>query len=475
MPDWKDVPLLAPPYENVDDVQVDQWAATIIDFVPVIVEGKLHLVKRPGLTPWLNLGTGLPIDGLYWFDKKRVALAVSAGRVWKIIDNGGTNVELLGSTALLKSALVTFADDGNRCVMANGGPMVHTDLSSLSAMADPDAPQRVSHVAILDGYLHGNSVETGRNYFSSVTDILDWNALDFFEAEARPDDIVAMKEAYRELIVLGRESVEFFANDGVTPFSRISGSAQPFGTEAPYSLAQIGPSWMWLDHKRRLVTMEGRAVQAVSSPYDRVIQEMASVDDAIGYTVSISGYPIYLLNFPTARTTLAYNYETKQWHKWGYWDRDRAIYQRFRGQTYCYARSWNAHLIGDYKTGIIYKASRNVYTDAGNPIRSLIRTGHISHGAEFTKRSNVLRVHAKRAQGNADVEDPQLMLRRRVDGGPRWSNERWKSLGKVGEHRPYLDWRRNGVYRRCQYELIHSDPSDCILTGAQENIDILGR
>jgi len=224
-----------------------------------------------------------------------------------------------------------------------------------------------------------------------------------------------------------------------------------------------------------LVTMQGRQTLPVSSPYDRVIQRFQSVNDAVGYTVSIDGHFIYLLNFPSARTTLAYNFGNQQWHKWGYWDMDRAIYQRYRGQSYCYAKAWNQHLVGDYANGMIYRADRSTFTDAGNPIRTLLRTGHISHGAEVTKRSNIFRLRCKRGLANSAIADPQVSLRRRVNNKAQWSNERWKSLGRVGEHELTIDWRRNGVYKTCQYEIVHSDPSDFVITGAKEHIDLLGK
>lgn len=474
-PNWVDIPLIGPVNENVDDVEIDQFASTLVDGIPLVVEGKLHIVKRPGLEAYIDLGTGLPIDGLFWWDKQRVVLAVSAGRVWKIIDAVGTKVELTGSTALQQGQIVTFADDGVKTVMANGGQMVHTDLSTLTTMADPDAPTAVTHVAHLDGYIHANEVGSGRDHWAEIGDLTDWRALSFFSAESDPDDLVAMKVAFREIIALGRQSVEFWVNDGVAPFSRIPGSAQPYGTEAANSLAQVGKTWMWLSNRRTLVTMQGRDVVEVSSPYDRVIQRFVSVDDAVGYTVSIDGYPIYVLNFPTAKTTLAYNYQTQAWHKWGYWDAPRGEYQRYRGQTYCFARAWNQHLVGDYANGIIYKASRLTFTDNGNPLRTLLRTGHISHGGTMTKRSNTIRLHCKRGAGNAAVTDPQVMLRRRVDNRASWTQERWKSLGQVGQHTPYIDWRRNGIYHDQQLEIVHSDDSDFTIMGAQEDVTLLGK
>jgi len=469
-----DVPLIGQPYESVEDEQLDQWNSTIQDGVPVVVEGKLHIMKRPGLTAWITLGTGQPIDGLYWWDKQQCALVVSAGRVWKITDQAGTYTEITGSTALRSNSLVTFADDGTKCAMANGANIVHTDLSTLTTLADADAPTAVSHIAELDGYILANSVNTGNVQFSTIRDMTSWAALDLFNAESKPDAVAALREGFREIITVGRESVEFWANDGVTPFSRISGSAQPYGISAPYSLALTGSTWMWLSDKRQFVTMQGRQVVPVSSPYDRVIQRMVSVDDAVGYTMTVDGLPLYILNFPTARQTLSYNYLTQQWHKWGYWDSTRADYQRYRGQTYCYAKAWNYHLVGDYANGIIYKASRQVFTDNGNPIRTVVRTGHVSHGAEVTKRSNLFRLRCKRGLGDATTADPQVMMRQRRDNGA-WGNERWKSLGQVGQHELTIDWRRNGVYKTCQREIVHTDPTDFILISAQENIDWLGR
>jgi hypothetical protein len=353
--------------------------------------------------------------------------------------------------------------------------MVHTDLSTLTTMADGDAPTDVSHVAALDGYLLANDVGSGKIMFSDLLNLTNWQALSFFTAESKPDDVVAIDEGFREIIALGRETVEFWINDGQTPFSRIPGSSQPFGTEAPYSLALVGSTWMWLDHQRRFVTMQGRQVVPVSSPYDRVIQRYQAVDDAVGFSTSIDGMPLYVLNFPTAKETLVYNYLSQEWNKFGYWVEAQGIYQRYRGLSYCYARSWNQHLVGDRENGIIYQASRQVFTDAGGPIRSLLRTGSMSHGAYFDKQSDIVRVHCKRGLGGSAVTEPQLMMRQRINHRPYWDNERWRSLGKVGESYPFIDWRRNGQYKTCQREFVHTDDSDLVLMGAQEYVTPLGR
>lgn len=475
MGEWVPVPLITQPYESVDDVAVTDFNAAIIDMIPLRVGDKTHLIKRPGLLEHVDVLTEAGIDGLYWFDRQRVVIAVSEGRVWKITDANGTKEELTGSTDLLSNSHVTFASDATRVVMANGGKMVHSDLSTLTTMADTDAPDQVSHVATVDQYLLANDASTGRVSYSDLNDLTGWQALSFFSAESKYDDVVAIGEGFREIIALGRETVEFWVNDGQNPFSRIQGSAQPFGTEAPHSLALVGSTWIWLDHQRRLVTMQGRNVVPVSTPYDRVIQRYSAVDNAIGYAVSFEGMPLYVLTFPTVNETLVYNYMTQEWHKWGSWVSSSGVYQRFRGASYCYARAWNQHLIGDHSTGKIYRMSRSAFTDNNTPIRSLLRTGHIHHGSHMTKRSDVFRLHCKRGVGSATVPDPRLILRRRINNGQAWGMERPKSLGMAGDHTPYIDWRSNGIYRSCQSELIHSDNSDLVIMGAEEMITPLGR
>lgn len=468
---WMPVPMFGAPMENFEEIELDQTCASVIDGY---VNELDHIYMRPGYTQWLDTGTGLPIDGLFWWDEQRVVLVVSNQRVWKITDAAGTMTEITGSTALMPSANCTFANTHTTAWIANGAQMVTTDLNTLTTVPNANAPTHVTHVGYLDGYILALDPTLNLIYFTDPIDQTLWNALDFFAANGEPDVTLAMKIGFREVVLCGRTSVEFWFDDAVTPFARIDGSVQSYGISAPYSLTQVGNTWMWLDHTRRFVNMEGRAVQYKSSPYDKVIQRYASVDDAIGYTMSVDGYPLYILNFPTAGQSLVYNWKTDKWSKWGSWNPATATYGRFQGNQYCYARYWNTHLIGDPQ-GRIHKLSRTVFTDNGASIRTLVRTGHINHQLDATKRSNHLRVKLKRGAGNANVQTPQVSMRRRVNNGAQWSNERWASLGEVGQHEQMFSWRRNGVYRTCQYEFVHTDNSDFVLIGAQENIEALGR
>ena len=54
--------------------------------------------------------------------------------------------------------------------------------------------------------------------------------------------------------------------------------------------------------------------------------------------------------------------------------------------------------------------------------------------------------------------DPQVMLRWSDDGGETWSNEHWRSAGKIGVYKARVLWNRLGSSRDRVYEITMSDP-----------------
>lgn len=463
---WKALPLTGDPYANTEEAEMDGVSVSVVD---AYVNELGHTVKRPGLNEWNDLGTSARLDGLYWWDEQGVVLSVSNGRVFKHTDFTGTATELLGTTLNVGNR-VTFASGITNAVMANGGRMVHTDLSTLTQMADGDAPTAVSHVTTLDNYVLANTINSRAVNFSNVLSLTAWDSPDTFQKSGKPDDLVALNEGWSELILSGKGSTEVWYNDGVTPFVRRSNGLIDRGCGAAYTVTRVGNDWIWLDDKRRFVKLDQRSPTHISFPYHKLITSFSSVDDAISDNMEVAGFPLYVTSFPSARRTLAYNYQKEGWAEWGYWNTENATYEAFRGSCYCYAKAWNLHLVGDRENGKIYTMSRSHYSDNGNPIRTLRRTGFISHGTSGLKTSNEIAFTFKRGQGNSAVSEPVCTLRWRNHGGA-WSNERRMSLGAVGDHYVTARTHRLGEYRRRQYEICHTDASDFVLVDAQEDVE----
>ena len=73
--------------------------------------------------------------------------------------------------------------------------------------------------------------------------------------------------------------------------------------------------------------------------------------------------------------------------------------------------------------------------------------------------------------GDADPKtrgiDPQVCLRWSDDGGLRWSDERWSSLGRTGQRNARAIWRRLGSARDRVYEITITDPVPVRLLGVE--------
>jgi hypothetical protein len=467
MGDWKPLPLTGDPYANVEEVELDGVSASIQD---AYVNELGHTVKRPGLVEWVDTTALGRVNGLYWDEVHNVVVSTANGLVYKHTDATGTKTEIDLTGSLQEGAIrTTFITDRSKILMADGATMLHTDLNTGTTMVDAQAPTTVSHVAYLDGYAIATA--GGRDFqFSDPTDITSWAAVDTARKSGKPDDLKAIYAGWSELMLVGEESIEVWYNDGATPFVRRTNGLIETGCSAPYTFAQVGNHWMWLDHKRRFVKLDSRTPTHIGFPYHKLIQTFDTVEDAYSDNIEVGGFPLYVTSFPSGRTTLVYNYQKEGWAQWGYWNSATGFYEAFLGGSYCYARAWNLHLVGDRRNGKIYKMSKDYFTDDGDPIRTQRRTGFISHGMYQEKHSSEIVFRFLRGQGNSDVSDPVVTLRWRNHNGA-WSNERHLRLGQVGDH--YLEARTHklGSYKFRQYEITHTDPCDFVLVDAQEKIE----
>jgi hypothetical protein len=144
------------------------------------------------------------------------------------------------------------------------------------------------------------------------------------------------------------------------------------------------------------------------------------------------------------------------------------------GNSYAFAKQWGFHVVGDYATGKIYKMTREAFTDNGDIIRSIRRTGFITHNTSLMKRSTRIRLRLRRGVATDSVATPIMMVRWREKNGA-WSNTHSMSLGEVGQHDVWLEMRQLGMYHARQYEFIHTDDTDWILADGEEYIDVMTR
>lgn len=466
---WTDLPLPQKIYQSADSSELPQGLGERM--VDMFISELSNYNKRPGLEEFSDLGTNSSVDGVFWDDNFTFMLAVSGGSIFRL-DNAGVKTDITGDSLLLGKKVV-FSTDGTTIVMANGGRMVTYDGSGTTAyMADADAPTEVDFVAFINGYMLANSVGTKKFFFSDPTNILSWGANDFFSAVTDPDKLVAITVTNKEIALWGPSSIELWWNTTGSPvFSPFETGLIQSGVISQNTIQETDGMYLYLDDERRFRVLQGRTYKELSAPFDDVIRELVDVADARSMMIHIGNRSFYVVTFRGDNRTFAYDLTTDLWHEWGNWNAGTGKYDKFIADAHAYSGLWNLHIVGGNADGKLYKLGFNFEDDAGDTIRSVIRTAPITHGTYVRKRCNGLRFRMLRGLGTGMVE-PMFHIRWRDDGGP-WSNEYPISLGKIGDTEYFARINKLGQYRSRQWEIIHTYGVDFRLAAIEENIEVM--
>jgi hypothetical protein len=331
-------------------------------------------------------------------------------------------------------------------------------------------------LATLDDYLIANNLTAGTIQFSSPLDPLDWTASDFLTPSAVSDTLVGLVATKREILALGSKSMEFIFNDGVSPFAPNVNKLIGRGTLAKNTLVLLQDETpIWMDHNRKFVKFDNGTLQSVSTPYDKEIASLSTVEDAFAFDMRKDGRGFYIITFPTENKTFVYDYFINQWYEWGQFNEDTGNFSRYLGNCYAYCTKWNKHYVGSKSDGVIYEVKADTYQDNSKIIRFRKRTGHIDHGTSLLKTSKRLMVRVKSGEGDASdaTINPDLLVRYKNDNNNRWSMYRPIKLKKVGNTEFIAKLHQLGQYRTRQWEFTFSQQLDFELISVEEDVEVL--
>jgi hypothetical protein len=475
-------------------------------FPEVVPEGgkePAFLQRAPGLVTLATIGSG-PIRGMWTFGS--YGYVVSGSLLYQVDSFWGA----VAKGTIAGSGPVSMADNGIQLFIAADpeGYIYNFQTDVFQQITDPDFPG-AGTVGYLDGYFIFNEPNSQKIWVTQLLDGTSVDPLDFASAEGNPDNVVAIFVDHREVWVYGTNSTEVWYNAGLLdfPLSRIQGAFNELGCAAPYSIAKMDNQIYWLGRDARghgiVFRAAGYMGQRISThAIEWQMQDYVNLSDAVGYTYQQDGHSFYVLNFPTANTTWVFDVATGAWH-------ERASFQagefnRHRGNSQMFYN--DEVVIGDYQNGKIYKFDLTVYADDG-AIQKWLRswralptgannlTRTIQHSMQLDCETGVGLngfslgdVFALQAENNEDIitengdffiiqglplvqgADPQVMLRWSDDGGHTWSNEHWKSMGRIGQFGSRTIWRRLGATMKIRdrvYELSGTDPVRIYIMGAE--------
>lgn len=424
-------------------------------------------VSTPGLRALATLGSG-PVRGAYTA-KNGVLFVVGGAKVYRVDpDWSATELGTIGSVA----GPVSMVDNGTHLVIVDGsvtGYVVTLATYAFQAIADTDF-LGANQVAYQDGYFIFNKPGSGQFYISGLNSV-DFDALDFASSEGSPDDVVGLISAQRDLWIFNTETTEVFFNSGNAdfPFERVQGAFIEIGCAARFSIAKMGNVVFWLGRDERgagiVYRAAGYSPQRISThAVEQAIQRYSDVSDARSYTYQEDGHQFYVLNFPSANTTWVFDDTTGQWHERSY--TNDGIYERHRGD--CHTFAYGRHVVGDYASPKLYELTPEALDDDGAPIARIRVAPHVSSMLNrVTYGAFQLDIEAGVGiDGLGQGIDPQVMLTYSDDGGHTWSNEKWKSFGKIGNRHKRPLWTRLGASRDRVFKVVITDPVKVTIMGA---------
>jgi hypothetical protein len=497
----------------------DDWAyieiGTVAGISPVnMVDNGTQLFIAAGANGYIYNNTSIVISCSTTSGSANITTADTSA-LWVGLPVSGAGIPS-GATISSITNSTTFVISANATATATGVDVTVSPL--FSSITDPDFPGAVG-VGFLDGYFVFSEPNSQRFWVTASYNGLSIDALDFASAEGSPDDLVTLIVDHREVWLFGINTVEVWYNAGLPdfPLARIQGAFNEIGCLAAYSVAKLDNGLFWLGRDARgngiVYRSKGYTGERISThAVEWQIQQYDTLSDAVAYTYQQDGHSFYVLNFPTANTTWVYDVSTGVWHERAGWENND--FTRQRGN--CQMNFGGEIVIGDYVGGGIYAYDLNVYTEAGSVQKWLRSWRALPTGQNNLKRTtqHSLQLDCEAGVGlsgytqaevnaiiyirdrNNDIiyarggdplyirdyqtysitvgADSQVMLRWSDDGGHTWSNEHWKSMGKIGQTGYRTIWRRLGMTLKLRdrvYEISGTDPVKIAIMGAELILD----
>lgn len=394
------------------------------------------IMATPGLTEWASVGSG-PIRGRHVLNG--MLYVVSGITLYSVASNGtGTAIGSIAGTGPVR-----MASNYTQLVIAAGGVAY---VYSAGALTTPYA-FLMSDVLYADGYILWVVQDSEQFLISALDDATSYDAADIASVEGFPDLIVGAINDHREIQFFGEHSTEIFYNSGALafPFERQGNAFIERGCFDRDSIVKLDNSVTFVGEDRIVYTLLGYQPQRISTHWVEWFLRDATYAQAWTYTQE--GHKFYVLECD--RGTLVFDHATGAWHQRKSLG---STWWRCNGAVEAYGKL----LFSDRETGELYEPSLDVFTEDGEAIEVEIILPTIEAGRERVN-CYAFEVTLEGGVGNAAAPTPQAMLTYSDDGGHRWSDEMWRTMGAVGEYRTRAVWRKLGQFRQRQFKLRITD------------------
>jgi hypothetical protein len=456
------IPFIGPSY-NVEAISFDCQRS--INLYPVLSESGTSksvaaLRKTPGLLKFTTAPGG-PIRG---------GISSTSGRCFLVSAQFFVELNGDGSTTTFgalntQSNRVSVAENNTQVMVVDGkdGWIFDKTANTWAQITDPNFFPS-SYVTHQDGYFIAIRDGTQEFAISSLADGLTWGALDFTTVESSPDNLVAVLSDHGNLWCLGNRSIEVYQNTGAAafPFERIPGAIVQTGCEAPFTIAKFDSSIVWLgtDEQGQGVVWQAVGYQAKrisTAAIEKRIAEIVNFSAAYSFVYHEQGHLFYCLQIQGLDTTLCYDASTGMWHERQWKNAATNSYELHRASAFFFFKKKN--YVGDRVNGNIYQMSLDFYDDDGvEQVWTRISPHQQDEKRRVSYASFELDMEAGKGLVIGQGDDPQVFLQYSDDGGRTWSDEIWRTAGKIGASFTRVIWRQLGSGEDRVFKVSGSDP-----------------
>lgn len=437
---------------------------------PPDAKSQAPLFGAPGIDPFTAAGP-LPCRGSWLFNG--VSYFVQGTILYKVDQFG--NATQVGS-GIAGTALVGMSDNGQQLCIVNGvNGWIYVDTTNtFTQITDPNFFS-ANTVAFMDGFFIFDRGGTNEFFLSNLYDGLTYNALAFASAEAQPGFVTATAQNLQLLFIFCTGHIELWYDAGTTPmpFARYAGSVLNYGTISPRTIVSQDGALFFLGVDHIFYRLQANVPIRISThPIEHLIELDGDIAAAECCTFTIEGHKIILLTLTASNVTVGYDISTGKWHDRDSVDANFLSLGRYRARTALAA--YDKVLLGDAFDGRIGVLNWQTYTEYGLPMRGLIHSAnqHNDRRRIFCSRFE-LDVEAGVGLPSGQGSEPQIMLRRSIDGGMVYSlPETWRSMGRQGDFTKRLRWLRQGHGRQMMWQLTVTDPVPRTIIQAHADITV---
>jgi Phage stabilisation protein len=302
--------------------------------------------------------------------------------------------------------------------------------------------------AYLDSYYIVAQPFSRQINISAPNDGKSWDPIDFGIKEGQPDHICSLLSDHEELWIFGTNTIEVWNDTGAAafPLQRNPSGFIPIGCAAAASPTRLSESVAWIGGDSRgacIAYMASGFIPTRVSTYavEAAWKGYSRIDDAVSYSYIDQGHQFWMISFPTAGTTWAYDTVEKLWHERGSYN--GTVIGQHRALTHAFVA--NRHIVGDYSTGYLYVMATSIDNEVGQPIYRIRACPYVANSTLWTYFSEFL----------LDLEDgtsaTSVLLDWSDDGGVTFCTPI-----TAASFEGRIMWRRLGKSRRRVFRVTYS-------------------